>query len=145
MLGPGSDELKLLINILRQADPQNVTEYMNLIRRKLVAEQKGDTRKESDVELALNRTERLHDRILVQRYICGELDYQGRKFDLRVYYLVASVDVSSFSFHIKELVLFTVLPCLLAYPYILSICLVLVTAACGLCSRWISSRIATCL
>lgn len=95
MLGPGSDELKLLIDILRRANPHNRTEYMRLIREKVVFEEKGDTRKTSEIERARNMTERLHDKILVQRYICHELDYQGRKFDLRVYYLIASVEVSA--------------------------------------------------
>lgn len=67
---------------------------MKLIRQKVVFEQKGDTRKASDIAKAQNMTDRRHDKILVQRYICNELDYQGRKFDLRVYFLIASVDVS---------------------------------------------------
>ena len=89
MLGPGSEEMKLLANILRTAKND---EYMTEIRRQLVFSQKGDTRDAAQVLKAQNRTERTHDRIIVQRYICGELDYQGRKFDLRVYFLIASVD-----------------------------------------------------
>jgi hypothetical protein len=91
MLGPGSPELKLLIEILRK-DISSDSDYMTLIRRKLVFSQKDDTRSELEVLKAQNRTERTHDRIIVQRYVCGELDYQGRKFDLRVYFLIASVD-----------------------------------------------------
>lgn len=91
MLGPGSPELKLLTDILRD-DTSTGDDYMTRIRRKLVFSQKGDTRSELQVLKAQNRTERTHDRIIVQRYICGELDYQGRKFDLRVYFLIASVD-----------------------------------------------------
>ena len=30
--------------------------------------------------------------MIMQRYVCGELAYQKRKFDLRIYYLIASTD-----------------------------------------------------
>ena len=93
MLGPGSDEIKLLIAILRKVKPgDDPNDYMTIIRRKLVFEQRGDTRRESEVSKAQKRTERSHDKIIVQRYICHEMDYLKRKFDLRVYFLVASVD-----------------------------------------------------
>ena len=96
MMGAGSQELKLLTSILRHAKQQQQppVEYMTAIRRQLVLSRRGadDTRKQSDLDKALNRTEKLHDKIIVQRYVCHEMDYQGRKFDLRVYFLVASVD-----------------------------------------------------
>jgi hypothetical protein len=85
MLGPGSDELKRLTDILRKADPADAAQYMTEIRQHLVFEQKGDTRKAAEIEKAKNRTEKAHDKIIVQRYICHELDYQKRKFDLRKY------------------------------------------------------------
>jgi len=94
MLGPGSDELKYLIEILRKAqDHSDASVYMTVIRRKLVfAQERDDTRRESEIKKAQSRTEKSHDKIIVQRYVCGELDYRKRKFDLRVYFLVASVD-----------------------------------------------------
>jgi hypothetical protein len=84
MLGPGSDELKRLTDILRKTDPAaDAATFMTAIRQHVVFEQKGDTRKALEIEKAKNRTEKAHDKIIVQRYICHELDYQTRKFDLR--------------------------------------------------------------
>ena len=95
MLGPGSDQVKRLVTILTNATTHETSsrdEFMETIRHDLVYNQKSDTRNEAQLAKALQRAERIHDRIIVQRYICGELDYQGRKFDLRVYFLIASAD-----------------------------------------------------
>ena len=35
-------------------------------------------------------TEKHNSKLIVQQYVCNELDYEGRKFDLRVYFLIAS-------------------------------------------------------
>ena len=74
MLGPGSDELKYLTELLRKAQANRDSNvYMTVIRRKLVFTQKDDTRRESEVKKAQSRTEKSHDKIIVQRYICHEL------------------------------------------------------------------------
>ena len=41
-------------------------------------------------------------RLVVQRYICDEMTYGGRKFDVRVYWAVASVDPLLVFFHTKQ-------------------------------------------
>ena len=53
---------------------------------------KDDMRDPAAIQRARERSLKQNDDIVVQRYICHELDYHGRKFDLRLYYLVASVD-----------------------------------------------------
>lgn len=93
MLGPGSDEIKYLADLLgRVSSNEDAKFYMTTIRRKLVFSQKDDQRKQGDVEKARKSVEKSNDKVIVQRYICHELDYQKRKFDLRVYFLIASVD-----------------------------------------------------
>jgi hypothetical protein len=76
--------------IWEHADQRN---YMMPIRETLVlAPQPGDLRDPAEVESARRRSLDQNDDVVVQRYICHEMSYQGRKFDLRLYYLVASVD-----------------------------------------------------
>lgn len=36
------------------------------------------------------QTEQAKSSVIVQQYVCDELDYEGRKFDIRIYYLIAS-------------------------------------------------------
>lgn len=89
--GPNSEGMEYLNQMIwEHADSK---EYMMPIREALVlAPQPGDLRLPDQVEAARRRSLEQDDDIVVQRYICHEMDYQGRKFDLRLYYLVASVD-----------------------------------------------------
>lgn len=88
MLGPESPELQTLATILRT--DSNPKTYMPQIREDVVFTQKGDTRGADKIQKAKDRSKKLDDPIIVQRYICHELSYLGKKFDLRIYYLVAS-------------------------------------------------------
>lgn len=85
MLGPNSTELHKLITILSQPH------FMPKIREEVVFTQKGDTRDSASIQRARERSDSLHDDIIVQKYVTHELAYLGKKFDLRVYYLIASV------------------------------------------------------
>jgi hypothetical protein len=89
IVGPQSDELKLLSNIVDSTT--NMTEAMPRIRE-LVHVQPNDQRNPKAVEKARERSLRQNDDIIVQRYVCNELPYKGHKFDLRIYYFIASVD-----------------------------------------------------
>lgn len=89
--GPHSTGVEILNRTLvENPDPDN---YMMPLREALVlTQQENDLRDPDAIQRARARSLRQNDDIVVQRYICHELDYQGRKFDLRLYYLVASVD-----------------------------------------------------
>eukprot|EP00980_Cylindrotheca_fusiformis_P001653 scaffold374_cov124-Cylindrotheca_fusiformis.AAC.12 len=89
MLGPESDELRTLGTIL-QEDP-NPEAFLHRIREDIIFTQKDDARGADEIKKAKKRSEKLNDPIIVQRYICHELSYLGKKFDLRIYYLIASV------------------------------------------------------
>lgn len=83
--------MQLLNQTLIEND--NPEDYMMPLRDAIVLHQdENDPRLKEDVDAARKRSLEQNDDIVVQRYICHELAYQGRKFDLRLYYLVASVD-----------------------------------------------------
>ena len=42
------------------------------------------------------------ERLLVQKYICDEMTYGGRKFDFRVFWMVASVDPLIVLYHTTQ-------------------------------------------
>lgn len=90
MIGPESDDLKNLHQILQT--PTDVKECMSQIREEIVFVQKDDSRPAAAIKKARDRSNRLNDPIIVQRYVCHELAYLGKKFDLRIYYLIASAD-----------------------------------------------------
>lgn len=90
IVGPQSDQLKFLTQTLQSTN--NASEYMPILREKLVLQQPNDTRDPAEVAKARHRSIVQNDQIIVQRYVCHELDYQTHKFDLRIYFLVASVD-----------------------------------------------------
>ena len=91
MIGPNSEGVRYLNKTV--SENSNPSDYMMPLRETLVlAPQKGDVRDPAAVERARQRSLQQNDDIVVQRYICHEMDYKGRKFDLRLYFLVASVD-----------------------------------------------------
>lgn len=91
MVGPDSPGVHLLNKTL--VEHENPEDYMMPLREALVlAMQKDDLRDPAAVQRARERSQRQNDDIVVQRYICHEMAYHGRKFDLRLYYLVASAD-----------------------------------------------------
>ena len=90
MLGPHSEQLKVLTDTLQRT--ANATEYMPILREQLILHQPNDKRDPVEVEKARQRSIEQNDQIIVQRYVCHELDYQTHKFDLRIYFLVASTD-----------------------------------------------------
>ena len=90
MVGPQSTELVLLQNILQST--ANITQAVARIREELVHQQKNDKRSKQAVEEARQRSILHNDEIIVQRYVCNELQYKNHKFDLRVYFLIASVN-----------------------------------------------------
>jgi len=91
MLGPKSPELQTLIQILELPN-QEIPQVMTKIRDQLVFNQPNDQRSPEDVQRARDRSESLNDDIIFQRYVCNELTFKGHKFDLRLYYLIASVN-----------------------------------------------------
>ena len=89
--GPGSNGVEILNRTL--VENENQEDYMMPLREALVLKQQdNDLRDPAAIERARQRSLKQNDDVVVQRYICHELDYHGRKFDLRLYYLVASVN-----------------------------------------------------
>ena len=89
MVGPDSPGIRLLNQTL--FEHENQEDYMMPLREALVLGlQPNDLRDPAAVQKARERSQRQNDDIVVQRYICHEMDYQGRKFDLRLYYLVTN-------------------------------------------------------
>jgi Tubulin-tyrosine ligase family len=98
MLGPNSVSLHTLIRLLQSSSSNGTSKFffddvMPKIREQLVfAKQDAqDNRNAHSIQRARTRSAKLHDDIIVQRYVCNELDYHGHKFDLRVFWLIASV------------------------------------------------------
>lgn len=91
IVGPHSDRLQLLRDTLQRTT--NASDYMTILREAIVLKrQEHDSREPSEVQKARWRSITQNDQIIVQRYVCHELDYQTHKFDLRIYFLVASTD-----------------------------------------------------
>lgn len=91
IFGPNSEGIRFLNKTL--LEHENSDDYMQPIREALVLKQQdNDLRDPAAIERARQRSLSQNDDIVVQRYICHEMDYKGRKFDLRLYFLVASVD-----------------------------------------------------
>jgi Tubulin-tyrosine ligase family len=91
MLGPNGDGLHMLVRLLQSSS--RAYDSMSQIREQLVfAPHVNDTRSSSKIKQARKRSAQLNDDIIIQQYVCNELDYFGHKFDLRVYYLIASVN-----------------------------------------------------
>ena len=97
IVGPQSEKLQLLKNTLQSTT--NDEEYMPILREQIVLHQDNDSRSPADVERARERSIKQNDQIIVQRYVCHELDYQTHKFDLRIYFLVASVEPLVVMYH----------------------------------------------
>lgn len=92
MLEPNSDSLHTLVSLLQSSS--RAYDSMPQIREQLVFSPQGvnDTRNPKKIKQARKRSAQMNDDIIIQRYVCNELDYYGHKFDLRVYYLIASVN-----------------------------------------------------
>eukprot|EP00535_Pseudo-nitzschia_heimii_P005367 CAMPEP_0197181724 /NCGR_PEP_ID=MMETSP1423-20130617/5916_1 /TAXON_ID=476441 /ORGANISM="Pseudo-nitzschia heimii, Strain UNC1101" /LENGTH=851 /DNA_ID=CAMNT_0042632027 /DNA_START=349 /DNA_END=2904 /DNA_ORIENTATION=+ len=80
ILPPQSDELKGIVNVVRD-----------------LTSTEGKDRKEEEDEESSGK-----DRLVVQRYICDEMTYGGRKFDVRVFWAVASVDPLIVLYHTEQ-------------------------------------------
>jgi hypothetical protein len=97
IVGGNSPELHALINYLEPKPPtsplSNPAMLMSHIRDELVLFQKeDDVRDIKDIESARRSSNQKKNTILVQEYVCHELPYQGHKFHVRIYFLIASID-----------------------------------------------------
>ena len=92
ILGPQSTELSTLLTILESSLSDNGPNTLSEIRERIVFEQKNDTRAKEHIDMMKRTAKYLDKDIIVQSYVCDELTYRDKKFDLRVYFLVASVD-----------------------------------------------------
>jgi hypothetical protein len=94
ILGPNSERLHQFRQILKEGIENNtpVKELMSNVREHMVFTQPHDTRSKAEVKLARERSAAQADDVIIQRYVCNELTYKKHKFDLRIYYLIASVN-----------------------------------------------------
>ena len=91
MLGPESPELENLVAIIENDSTDTMKEGIPAIREDVVFGKRDDLGEAlRDRVDTMSKSQK--DDIIVQRYVCNELTFQGKKFDLRVYFLIASVD-----------------------------------------------------
>ena len=91
MLGPESPELENLVAIIENDSTETLEEAIPAIRKDIVLGKRHDLGQALKDHVD-TKSKAQKDDIIVQRYVCNELTFQGKKFDLRVYFLIASVD-----------------------------------------------------
>ena len=91
MFGQNSEMIKNLSETMKLNIPDDT--LMKYVRKSLVYDQRNEFITKNEImrfRLMQTKAEKENSKVLVQQYVCDELDYEGRKFDLRVYFLIAS-------------------------------------------------------
>ncbi|KAL7548460.1 hypothetical protein ACHAWF_011746 [Thalassiosira exigua] len=84
---------------------QNGLEIPWVLKRPTINQGKGVTvvgPHSKELREILNRGGPYQDRMVAQRFICDEMTYDGRKFDFRIFWMVASVDPLLVLYHAKN-------------------------------------------
>ena len=93
MFGPKAPAIKSAMETL-SGNTDSDENLMKKLRNTLVYTQRGDIQKADEkakFKKMITTADKSHSPLILQQYICNELSYEGRKFDLRVFFLVASI------------------------------------------------------
>ena len=95
MFGPNAPAIKTAMETLLDKTDSD-KKLMKKLRNALVYTQRNDLLQKPDEKAKFKKmittADKSHSPLILQQYICNELSYEGRKFDLRVFFLVASVN-----------------------------------------------------